>query len=137
LGADLSAFPQAGRFTSWLALCPDPRKTGGKVVRHQTRPVKHRVATLFRLAAQALHHSKSALGEYFRRMRARLGPAAAITATAHKLARIFYHLVTTKESYDESAFTRQEEQHREQQLKRLRRQAERLGFALTPQTTVS
>jgi len=137
LGAELSAFPQEGRFTSWLALCPDPRKTGGKVVRHQTRPVKHRVATLFRLAAQALHHSKSALGAYFRRMRARLGPAAAITATAHKLARIYYHLVTTKEAYDESAFARQEAQHREQQLQRLRKQAERLGFDLTPQAGVS
>lgn len=133
LGVNLAeAFTQVGRFTSWLALCPDPRKTGGKVVRHQTRDLKHRVATILRIAAQSLHHSDSALGQFYRRMRAKLGGPAAVTATAHKLARIFYHLVTTKEAYDESVFAREEEQHRELHLRRLRQQAKKLGFTLAP-----
>jgi transposase len=137
LGVDLGAFGQEGRFTSWTALCPDPKKSGGKVLRHRTRPVAHRVARLFRLAAQSLHRSKSALGEYYRRMRAKLGAPGAITATAHKLARIYYHLVTTKQAYDESIFARQEEQHQQRYLHRLRKQAERLGFQLTPAEGVS
>jgi transposase len=137
LGRELAAFPSVGRFCSWLGLCPDPKKSGGKVLRHQTRPVKHRVATLFRLAAQALHHSQSALGQYHRRMKARLGGPAAITATAHKLARIYYHLVTTKEAYDETVFHRTEQQHQEQKLKRLRQQAKALGFTLTAEACVS
>jgi len=138
LGTDLAtAFGQMGRFTSWLALCPDPRKTGGKVVRHQTRDVKHRVAKLLRVAAQSLHHSHSVWGEYYRRMSARLGPAGAITATAHKLARVFYHLVTTREAYDESVFLREEQRSQERRLQRLRKQAQRLGFNLTPTEGVS
>jgi transposase len=137
LGADLSAFASAKRFCSWLGLCPDPRKSGGRVLRHQTRAVKHRVATAFRLAAQALHHSDTVLGQFYRRMRAKLGAPQAVTATAHKLARIFYHLVTTKEAYDTSVFERLEAQHQQQQLQRLRNQARRLGFTLTPTECVS
>jgi transposase len=132
LGTDLSAFGKAPRFCSWLGLCPDPRKSGGKVLRQGTREVKHRVATAFRLSAQSLHRSDSELGQFYRRMRAKLGPAEAVTATAHKLARIFFHLVTTKESYDESIFQREEQRHQEQHLKRLRRNAGQLGYDLTP-----
>jgi transposase len=133
LGNDLqTAFPTVGRFTSWAALCPNPQKSGGKVLRHRTRAVPHRVATAFRLAAQSLHHSNTALGQYYRRMRAKLGAPQAITATAHKLARIFYHLVTTKQAYDESVFTRHETERQRRQLQHLRKQAQRLGFTLTP-----
>lgn len=138
LGREVAtAFPTCGQFTSWLALCPDPRKSGGKVLRHRTRAVKHRVATAFRLAAQSLHHSETVLGRFYRRLRAKLGAPQAITATAHKLARIFYHLVTTGEAYDESVFQRMEEQHQQRQLQRLRQQARKFGFELTPVPCVS
>jgi hypothetical protein len=137
VGADLSRFPTAKHFASWLGLCPDPRKTGGRVVRHQTREVQHRVAKAFRLAAQSLHHSHTILGVYYRRMRAKLGGPGAVTATAHKLARLFYHLVTTREAYDETVFQRLEEQHQQRQLHRLKRQAQRLGYTLTPTPCVS
>ena len=98
-----------------------------------TRKAKHRVATIFRLAAQTLHHSQSALGAFYRRMRSKLGAPAAITATAHKLARIFYHLVTTKEAYDESIFAKNEELHQQRRLARLKREAAAFGLALAPQ----
>jgi transposase len=138
LGTELrEAFGHDGRFCSWLAICPDPRKTGGRVVRHQTRDVKHRVAAILRLAAQSLHHSDSALGQFYRRIRARLGGPAAVTATAHKLARIFFHLVVTKEAYDESIFAREEERHRARHLQRVQQQAKKLGFNLTPMECVS
>lgn len=70
-------------------------------------------------------------------MSARLGPAGAITATAHKLARVFYQLVTTREAYDEQVFLREEQRHQERRLQRLRKQAQRLGFTLSPAEGVS
>jgi hypothetical protein len=88
IGRDLSAFPSAKHFCSWLGLCPDNRISAGKVLSVKTRDVRSRAADALRLAAQSLHHSKSAWGEFHRRMRAKLGAPKAITATAHKLARI-------------------------------------------------
>jgi len=85
-GIDMSRFATEKHFSSWLGLCPNHEITGGKVRRRRTRKVRNRAAQALRVAAQSLHRSKSALGAYFRRMRSRLGPAKAITATAHKLA---------------------------------------------------
>lgn len=133
LGTDLKrAFPSADRFVSWQGLCPNPKISGGKVLRHGTRQIKHRVATIFRIAAQALHHSRCALGEFYRRMRAKLGAPKAITATAHKLARIYYHLVTTRTEYDESIFAQNEALHQERRRKRLEREAADMGMQLIP-----
>jgi len=132
LGADLSPFPSGAHFASWLGLCPDNRISGGKVLSVQTRRVKHRVATALRLAAQSLFRSQSVLGGFFRRMRAKLGAPKAITATAHKLARIIYHLVTTRQPYDESRLATAEAAHRRHSESRLRAQARALGFQLVP-----
>ena len=137
LGRDLSAFPTAKHFCSWLGLCPDNRVSGGKVLSVRTRDVKSRAARTLRLAAQSLHHSQTPLGAFFRRMRAKLGAPKAITATAHKLARIVYHLLTTGEPYDESVFALDEERHQQRRLQRLRRDAAALGLTLTPAEGVS
>ncbi len=99
VGRDLSDFPTAKHFASWLGLCPNNQVSGGKILSARTRAVPCRAANALRLAAQCLHHSKSALGDFYRRMRARLGAPKAITATAHKLARIVYHLLKTGEAY--------------------------------------
>lgn len=131
LGANLqAAFPKNSHFCSWQALSPNPQISGGRVLKKGTRDVKHRVAMIFRLAAQTLARSQCALGAFYRRMRAKLGPAAANTATAHKLARIYYHVVTTREAYDESVFARIEEQHQKRRLARLKREAEDFGLVL-------
>ena len=92
VGLDPSAFPSEKHFSSWLGLCPNHRITGGKLISSKTRKVVNRATNAFRLAAQALANSKSALGGYYRRMRSRLGPTKANIATAHKLARTFYRL---------------------------------------------
>jgi transposase len=99
IGPDLSQFPSAPEFTSWLGLCPDNRVSVGKVLSVKTRKVKNRAATALRMAAQALHRSQSYLGHFYRRMRAKLGAPKAITATAHKLARIIDHMVTIRQAY--------------------------------------
>jgi transposase len=95
IGPDFSKFRSASAFASWLGLCPDNEISGGKVLWVGTRKVNCRAATALRMAAQSLHHSKSALGDFYRRMRAKLGAPKAITAAAHKLARIIFYLVTT------------------------------------------
>ena len=134
LGADLGKFPTAKHFASWLGLCPDNRISGGKILSVKTRHVKHRVAQALRLAAQSLYRSHSALGAFFRRMRAKLGAPKAITATAHKLARIVYHLLTTREPYAESRVAQAEEVYRKRMESRLHAQARALGYQLVPVT---
>ena len=131
VGPDLSRFANAAAFASWLGLCPDNRISGGHILSVATRKVKSRLAIGLRMAAQSLHRSQSYLGQYFRRMRTRLGTPAAITAAAHKLARILYHLITTREPYQETVFAAMEERARQRQLSRLKKQAANLGFQLT------
>ena len=100
-------------FSSWMGLCPDNDITGGKVVWTGTRKVKNRVAVTLRMAAQSLQKSESARGEFYRRMRTKLGAPKAITAAAHKLARIIYHMLKTREPYDEGVFAEAEIKHRQ------------------------
>lgn len=135
VGPDFSAFPNVAAFASWLRLCPDNRVSGGKVLSSRTGPTKNRAALALRMAAQSLHHSQTFLGEYYRRMRARLGAPKAITATAHKLARIIYHLLTKRKAYDESIFIEQEIRFRKRREARLRAQARELGFQMVPVET--
>jgi transposase len=135
IGPDLSHFPCAPAFTSWLGLCPDNRVSGGKVLSAKTRKVKNRAATALRMAAQSLHRSQSYLGHFYRRMRAKLGAPKAITATAHKLARIIYHMVSTRQAYDETICVQNEVQNRKRLEARLRKQARDLGLQIIPAKT--
>ena len=130
IGPDLSRFEDGSALASWLGLCPDNRISGGKVLSVKTRKVKNRAASALRMAAQSLHHSQSFLGNFYRRMRAKLGAPKAITATAHKLARIICHMITTGHAYDETIFTQNEVQNRQRLEARLRKQARELGLQL-------
>jgi transposase len=134
VGADLSSFRTGKHFSSWLGLCPDNSVSGGKILSVKTRKVRNRTAKALRMAAQSLHHSQSALGEYYRRMRSRLGAPEAITATAHKLARIIYNLITTGKAYDETEFADSESAYQRRRLVRLTTEAAKLGYTLTPQS---
>jgi hypothetical protein len=115
-----------------MGLCPDKEISAGKVLRQRTRRVKNRLALALRMAAQSLQKSQSALGEFYRRMRARLGAPKAITATAHKLARIIYHMLATREGSDESIFASLEAAYLLRAQNRLQVQAKALGFTLLP-----
>jgi transposase len=132
IGPNLARFPTAAAFCSWLRLCPDPRISGGQVLSSRTRPTKNRAALALRVALQSLHRSDSCLGDYFRRMKARMGVPKAMTATAHKLARIIYHMVTTQQEYDATIFQKQEQRRRQQKSARLHAQAAEFGFQLVP-----
>src|SRR5690606_10536214 len=119
IGADLGRFRTEKHFTSWLGLCPDNRVSGGKPLETRTRKVASRAAYALRMAAYAAGRSHSAIGDFFRRKRAHLGASKAITATAHKLARIIYHLLTTRQPYDETRFAHHQQQDRTRRETRL------------------
>lgn len=127
IGTDMSKFPSVKHFCSWLGLCPNFKKTGGRVKSSRTRPGACRAATVLRLAASSLHSSKGALGGFLRRMKGRLGMAAAVTATAHKLARIVYLALKHGMQYVRKSEQEYREQMREQELANLKRRARRLG----------
>ncbi len=130
IGPDLSRFASAPTFTSWLGLCPDNRVSGGKVLSVKTRKVKNRAATALRIAATGLYRSQSYLWHYFSRMRAQLGAPKAITAAAHKIARIVYLMLTTRRPYEETIWLKNEAANRVRVEARVRKQARDLGFQL-------
>jgi transposase len=132
VGTDWSKFRDAQAFASWTCLCPNNKKSGGKILSAQTRRSANRVNRALRLAAQTLQKSKSYLGDYYRKTRARLGAPSAITATAHKLARIIFHLLTTRKAYDESVFAVEQQRQRQRLESKLKRQAQQLGYQLIP-----
>lgn len=132
IGPDWTKFRSASALASWLGLCPHNQISAGQVLSSRTRKVNNRAAIALRLAAQALHHSYCYLGQYYRRMRAKLGAPKALVAAAHKLARILYHLVTTRQPYQESVFAGLEAKCRQRAQARLEAQARALGFRLTP-----
>lgn len=131
-GTDLSAWRSERAFGSWLGLAPNPRKSGGRVVRSGTKPGAQRAATAFRLAARSLSNSKSALGAFYRRLRARIGAPKAITATAYKIAKLFYRMLKSKQPYQEIGQAAYDERFRARRLRSLRRMATELGFSLVP-----
>ena len=131
-GADMSRFPSAGHFTSWLGLCPGTKITGGKVMSGKTKRVANRAAQALRLAAAALRSSQSALGAYFRRLCARMDKPKAVTAAAHKLARLIYTLLTKGQEYTDQGQDYYEERYRERVLRHLSQRAKQMGLKLVP-----
>lgn len=130
IGPDLSMFPTANHFCSWLGLSPQNKISGGKILSSRTRPGSNRAAQALRLSANTLWRSKTYLGDYYRRMRTRLGAPKAITATAHKLARIIYHLIKNRKPFDETIFAEQERKHQERMKKRFINRAKTFGLQL-------
>ena len=133
LGPDFAErFPTAKHFGSWLGLCPDNRITGGKIMSSATRDVKSRAATALRLAAQGLNKAQNYFGDLYRRWKARLGTPKAITAMAHKLARILWHLFKYREAFNPEVFRKEEAKMQRKRLARLHNTATALGLKLVP-----
>jgi len=133
IGTDMSKWPTEKHFASWLGLAPHNDISGGKVLRSKPLKGNRRAAQALRLAAQTLGRTQTALGSYYRRMRARKGPAQAITATAHKLARILYHVLKHRTPYQPQSQETYDQHLRERAIRHLKRTATRLGFTLVPQ----
>jgi transposase len=132
VGTDMSRWPSEKHFASWLGLCPNAKISGGKILSSRVLPSSNRVAAALRLAAAGLHHSQTALGAYLRRMKRNKGGPAAITATAHKLARLVYRVLKHGWTYVDRGVQWYEKQFQDRLLKSLTRKASQLGFQLVP-----
>jgi transposase len=135
IGPDLSRFKSAKHFASWLGLCPGTKISGGKLLSGTTKRTTNRVAQALKMAAISLRASQSALGAYFRRMCARLDKGKAVTAAAHKLARLIYAMLTKGASYVDQGQDYYEERYRQRVLFHLKKKAAALGLELVPLQT--
>jgi len=135
VGPDLSRFKSAKHFASWLGLCPGTKISGGKLLSGSTKRTANRVAQALKMAAISLRASQSALGAYFRRMCARLDKGKAVTAVAHKLARLIYAMLTKGAAYVDQGQDYYEERYRQRVLFHLKRKAAALGLDLVPVQT--
>jgi transposase len=130
IGLDMTCWPTSKHCASWLGLCPGNKISGGKRFRIRSKPSANRAATAWRLAAQGVANSHSALGAYYRRMRARLGAPKAITATAHKLARLVYSMLRYGTAYVDAGQQAYEQKYRDRVLMNLQRKAKAFGYQL-------
>src|SRR4029450_6672004 len=131
-GTDLSAWPSAKHFTSCLSLAPGNKISGGKILSSRTRPSGNRAAALLRLAATTVGRTETALGAFYRRLSARIGKAKAVTATARKIAVLFYNAVRHGMDYADPGASYYEERYRQRVLTNLQRRAKALGYVLQP-----
>jgi transposase len=133
VGTDLSAWDSEKQFTSWLGLSPNPHASGGKMKSSNTRKVSNPATWAFRMAAKSAAKSQTYLGAFYRRMKARLGAPKAMTATARKIAIIFYRMVKDHTPYHDLGEDYYMKQNRERAVKRLKQQAKRLGLTVVAQ----
>jgi len=129
-GDDLSAWPSAKHFTSWLSLAPNNKISGGKVLSSRTKRSGSRVASLLRLAAVSVGRTETALGAFYRRLSSRVGKAKAITATARKIAVLFYNAMRHGMNYVDPGASYYETRYRERVVKNLHRRAKALGYIM-------
>jgi transposase len=130
IGPDLSRFPTEAQFCSWLGLAPHNDISGGKRLRSRTMKSSNRAGQAFRMAAQAVARGPSALGAFYRRMKAKLGPAKAIVATAHKIARIFYAMLKQRTPFEPMSAAEYDERERQREINRMRKKAAKMGYQL-------
>lgn len=131
-GTDLSRWPTEKHFTSWLTLSPGCKISGGKVLSSHTRKSNNRIAARLRLVATAVGRTETALGAFYRRLAARIGKAKALTATARKIAILFYRAMRFGMRYEDPGADQYEQRYRERVVKQLQRRAAHFGFALQP-----
>lgn len=129
-GLDMSAWKSSKHFTSWLGLSPNHKITGGKVFQNKTNKVQSQAAATFRMCAATLRQSDTYLGAFYRKKKAQIGSAKALTATARKIAVIYYTMMRDKKPYEELGAKYFDENFRDRAITRLKKQAEKLGYSV-------
>ena len=132
VGTDMSKFPNEKHFSSWLGLAPKNEISGGKFLKSRTIKTRNRAGQAFRMAAGSVMRADCAFGAFYRRQKARLGPAQAAVATAHLIARVVYRMLKYKVEYEPLSLAEYEQRYREQQIKYLEKKAAKFGFQLAP-----
>ena len=136
-GDDMRKWPSAKHFTSWLSLAPGNKISGGRLLSSKTRRSSNRAAVLLRIAAVNIGRTQTALGAFYRRLAARTGKAKAVTATARKLAILFYNALRFGMSYEDPGTSYYEQRYRQRMLHNLQRRAQSLGLTLVAKTTTT
>jgi transposase len=134
IGTDLSRFPTSKHFCSWLNLAPHNDISGGKVLRSRVMKAHNRAGQALRQAAQACSRSRSIFGAFYRARSARSSSEEAVVATAHKIARVIYHMLTCHEAFKPESIQAFDQKRQERDLKHLQKRAKALGFILQPMT---
>jgi len=122
-GVDMNKWRSAKAFASWLGLNPNNKVSGGRILSSRTRKVVNRVSTALRMGAVGVAETQTWLGSFHRRMRAKLGPASANTATARKIATVVYHLLKYKEPFVDRDLAAYEARVYRHKLARIKKQA--------------
>jgi len=133
-GDDMRKWPPAKRFTSWLTLAPGNKISGGRVLSSKTRRSSNRAAAVLRIVAVNVGRTQTAIGAFYRRLAARIGKAKAVTATARKLAVLFYNALRFGLAYADPGASYYEERYKQRVLHHLQRRARQMGFVLVPST---
>jgi transposase len=129
IGTEMSKWPDDSHFGSWLGLAPKNAISGGKLLKRRT--MKTRATQAFRMAAQSVLRADCALGAFSRRLKGRLGPAQALGATAHKMARIVYHMLKDQVPYSDMGAAEYNKRFRECESRYLQKKAAKLGYTLS------
>ncbi len=132
IGTDMSKWPDDTHFGSWLGLAPKNAISGGKVLKSRTMKHRNRAAQAFRMAAQSVIRADCAFGACYRRLKGRLGPAQALVATAHKIARTVYHMLKDRVHYHDIGAAKYNKRFREREMQYLQKKAAKLGYKLSP-----
>lgn len=132
IGTDMRKWPTDKHFCSWLGLAPKKDISGGNVLKSRTMKKRNRATQAFRMAAQSVSRSHCAFGAFYRRMKGRLGPAQALVATAHEIARTVYHMLRNRVQYHDIGTVEYNQRFRERELHYLHKKAAKLGYTLSP-----
>jgi hypothetical protein len=135
IGTDMRRWPTEKHFTSWLALAPNNKVSGGRLLGSRTPPSANRAAVMLRRCAMSLGRTSTALGAFYRRLALRVGKAKAITATARKLAVLVYRVLAGQLLYHDSGAVAYHQLNRARELKSLRKRAKLLGVDLLDRST--
>lgn len=130
VGLDMSKWPTSKNFTSWLNLAPNNKVSGGKTLSSRTTKKKNKAGLIFRMAANAVQRSNHWLSAFFHRIKARAGTGKAITATARRIAVIFYQMLSTKTEYSPIPIDLYNEQFKARHIQKIKNQARKMGFEL-------
>jgi transposase len=121
VGLDMTKWKSEHHFTSWLGLAPNTKKSGGKIISSRIPKKKHYAGQAFRMAANSLYNSKSPIGDFYRRIRAKAGAGKAVVATARKLAIIYYKMVLNKEAFNPNALLEYQQKYKQKKINQLKK----------------
>jgi transposase len=130
VGTDMSRFKTDKHFTSWLRLCPNAKKSGGRIIGYCKNTTSNRASKAFRLAARSLHSSKSPIGEYYRKISYKKGSSVAIKAVARKLAVIFYKMLKNEKEYIKQNIEQYKDKYLKKMIRNLEKKAKNLGYKI-------